>query len=174
MARINLLPTELAPKTTIIKLTSSLRSVVIFGFILVLFASVGIAIFIVYFLVEINITNSSNKTLETSVSNLNQTEQKFVLLRDRIKKADEIFSKDTTKTQIASIDSVMNNTPSEIVINEIDVTPGKWSLNFSTLSSSSLVTFMSSLVANSQSKKIQLTSFTFSGGSGYSISLDFF
>ncbi len=174
MARINLLPKELTPKTTIVKLVTDLRRLITLGFVLVLFTSVGIAIIIVYFLVEINITNSSNKSLEASISNLNQTEQKFVLLRDRIKKANEIFLKDVNQTKMDSINSVINNTSPEIVISEIDLSPEKWSLNFTTTSPSSLVNFMSSLVTNSQSKKIELTSFTFSGNSGYSVSLDFF
>lgn len=174
MASINLLPTNLAPKGSIVRLTDILKNVIVVGIILLFVGGLGaLALVLLDYFQSQSITKRS-ELLKASITSLEQTEAKFVLVKNRVERAKEIFSQDEAQRRLDNLSRLTSSLPSDMLVSEVEVGRDKFSLTFSTSNSATLAVFMSGVVADSAFEKIDLTDFSFVPTSGYRVTLSFF
>jgi len=170
MPEINLLPQELKPKGYAIKLSKTFRKV----------ATIGLVIFFVFFLlfvaasIFLSYQTRNLKAKEVALKNEivahEQTEQKLVLVADRLQKISEIKSSDDAKQEVGIIQSVMGKNPQNIIIEEVTLTRDSAKLKISTDRSSNLTKFFT-MIYTLGFKKINLLSFDYSAALGYRVEI---
>lgn len=131
MANINLLPIELAPKSSIIKLAKFLKKVALFGYILFT-VSIVVAI-AVFFLVNNQLKKaiSEQEGLKVSIEALQETEQKLLLTQDRLKKSKLVLGMATAEDEIVALESFVANLPEGVVLGGSELSADNMNMSFS-------------------------------------------
>lgn len=172
MSEINLLPLDLSSKRQSFRLALLIRRLSLFflgGFLLLGTLAV---VYIVYLRVQINSSQNNQKVLSQNITNLEATEQKLFLTKDRISKIKIILGNPDRFTPFQGINNILGSLPADVSPYSVQINGNK--SEFSVLSKSSLgmATFLNSLVVNGQFKNLKLTSFVFSPERGYLITLE--
>ncbi len=173
MANINLIPTDLAPKGSVVKLTTNLKSVITVGFIILIIFTVAISSLIIINIFQLQAISRRVEALKSSVTTLEETEQRYVLLKDRLRWVKEIYAQELADKQLTKFESINSLLPANIRVTEMQATNERLSLTISSASSSSLVVFMSQITENSEYENISLSNFSYSSGVGYTMTLVF-
>lgn len=174
MASINLLPTNLAPKGSVVRLTEGLKNVITVGVIILLVGGFSaLALFIINYLQLQSISKRSD-VLKESIGVLEQTETKFVLVKDRLEKGKKILEDSGSSDHLDQFARLLPTIPAAVQVNDSVIEKDKFTITLSTLDSSALASFMSTIVADPSYKKIDMTEFSFTQTSGYLLSLSFF
>lgn len=173
MPVINLLPTDLSPKSSIAKASQVIKNVSIVGLVLVIVSAVGVIAFLIITSFQIRNSNAQQDQLKAGIKSLEQTEQRLVLTKDRLKHANEVLGKATAVGAIEDLNLLFSSLPENVQIRETKVTPSKTELSFVTKNSLDLTKALASLVTTDYYEKIKLTSFSFNISSGYRVSISF-
>lgn len=113
---INLLPPELAPKSHIIKVAGILKRIAIAGFLVYVIFVIAILLYLY------NLTKKSQESLaalqglETSVSALQETEQRLILIQNRLSLIDQIVLLPSSNKHIVDFRKMVNTLTSDIEI----------------------------------------------------------
>jgi Tfp pilus assembly protein PilN len=172
MADINLLPTDIAPKGPTGKLANALKRVAIYGSLALVLFLMGVGAYVLFIQTQIRTSKNQQQQLEASIKSLEQTEQRVVLLKDRIKKAGTILSEETSTPAIDSFESFTLTIPQTARLAEAKVTTERTEVSYVVSSSSDLTQLMAGVFSLEEYKKINLTSFGFSPTAGYLVSLE--
>ena len=171
MATINLLPQELKPKGYVVKLTLRLKkiatSMAIIFFVLVVF--LGGAILILTLSMRSSIQRQ--ESLKAEIKLLEDTEQRLVLIRDRLNKVDLILSEKDANEAVSILKDVNGILPQESSISEARLMPDGLDLTLTTTTSSSLTQIFANLVSFPDIKKIELVRMEYSQVGGYRLRL---
>ena len=167
MPAINLLPTDLSPKGSIAKVSLVIKNVSIVGLVLVVTSAVGIIAFLIITSFQIRNSNTSQDQLKANIKSLEQTEQRLVLTKDRLKYAKEILGASTSIGAIEDLDLLFSVLPEEVEIREAQISATKSEMSIVSKSSSGLTKMLVSLLTTDYYKNIKLTSFSFNANSGY-------
>jgi Tfp pilus assembly protein PilN len=171
MPVINLLPTDLSPKSSIAKASQLIKNASIVGLVLVIVSAVGIIAFLTITSFQIRNSNTRQDQLKAGIESLERTEQRLVLTKDRLKYANEVLGKETAAGAIEDLSLLFSTLPEEVEIREAQIAATKTELSLISRSSSGLTKVLASLVATNYYEKIKLTSFAFNINSGYVISV---
>ena len=95
MANINLLPTELKPKGQILKASKLLKKVSLVALLVFIVFAVLVFGSLIFLSTSIKSSQSNQEDLKSKVKALEQTEQRLVLVKDRLKKIAKVFSRIT-------------------------------------------------------------------------------
>lgn len=168
MKGINLLPEELKPKTYAINLSKDLRK----------YATMGLVIFFIalmvmggtYFALNIRQTalNKTESNLKKQVKSYEASEQKLVLVEDRLTKIGSVLSKHTSSDSLNSLELVKNNLPENVQIYGVEIKPEEADITIVTGTSSDLGKFITAL-SNMGFSKISLMSLSYLKGTGYKV-----
>lgn len=172
MKEIDLLPIDLSPNRRIAKISATVERVNLFllGFFLVAIA-LGIGI-IVFLRTEISVSQNKQASITKSIKNLEPTEQKLFLTKDRIQKIKDIQSDGNNRiNDFGLVDHILSSLPPSVSPFNVQIENDK--KQFSVISKDSLatLTFLSSLVVTGDYKNLTLESLTFSPDNGYLITL---
>lgn len=166
---INLIPPDFAPTGKTAKLARLIRNtgLVLFSIFLVS-TLVMIGIFI-YYAVSLTSVKAKENQLKNSIASLESTEQKLVLIKDRLGYANTILNKETSLVHIDKLGLItqvpgINLTRSEMISIKNDS-----SLVITDLGS--LSNLFSRLKTGEIYKHVILNSFNFNPASGYQVSL---
>jgi Tfp pilus assembly protein PilN len=171
MTNINLLPKSLGPKGSILKLANfSQKAAVVMTAIFFIFG-LFIGGYLFFLNREIKNSQSRQETLKATIKNLEQTEQKLFLLKDRIAKIKLFYSLADSQTDFQDVGSLLAGNPS-VLATKVAVTPGKVTLNGMAQGSQTFGDFLGVLVLSPNYKSINLSSFSFSPEVGYSFGFD--
>jgi hypothetical protein len=173
MAGINLLPKDLLPQAAIIKFASLLKNLVIIGFFLFILAGGGLIAFLVFNSVELSRVNQQSQQLQNSIRSLEQTEQRFVLLKDRLGKVRQVLDKESSGNAVNSLNSLIPTLPENAFITEAIVSSKELETTFLVTSSSSLTRLLGTIVTLDEFTLTKLISFSFNPNLGYVLSLNF-
>jgi hypothetical protein len=168
--QINLLPEELKPKGYALKLSKPLRQ---FALVSVITFFAALFIYLVSsFIISLRTGSlvKSQATLENGIRALGQTEQKFVLVEDRVNKIGKILSHDTAFQQTQILQTIVSNHPQNITIKSAKLDKDQAIIAVSTDSSQNLTKFITFLV-NNNFKTIDLTSFSYDKTRGYDVEI---
>lgn len=170
---INLLPTYLTPKSNVFKLNNFLRTFSISSLVVLIVSGV---IFLALFLInsfQIQSQTKKNEALKQNIINLEKAEQRYVLVKDRIEKSKAVISEGKVFDKTESISSVVANS-SLVTVTELNIAPDKVDFTISTPSSAGITQFSKNLLANETFEKINITDFSFSKTTGYSVTYQVF
>ena len=173
MPVINLLPTDLSPKSSIAKASQVIKNASIVGLVLVIVSAVGIISFLTITSFQIRNSNTKQDQLKAGIKSLEQTEQRLVLTKDRLKYANEVLGKKTAVGAIEDLSLLFATLPEEVHIRETQITATKTELSLVAKNSSDLAKVLASLVATDYYESIKLTSFTFNMNLGYVVGVSF-
>lgn len=172
MPQINLIPSDLVPKKSVIKLSRTLvkltyGSVAVF---LVLVITV-LSIFVINTF-KIDDLKSEVETLSNSVKEYENTEQQIVLAKDRMSKMKEIWKTATVNKHIFALENILPNVVDQIELSELNITPSKSEITLQSRSSLAMSNFMASLISSQLYNNIVLKNLSFNPNFGYRITFD--
>lgn len=172
MANVNLLPPELGPKASVLKVVVLIKKAVT-GFLFV-FLILGVAAiaFTYYLNLQLKKSTNSQEALKVSIRSLEQTEQKLYLVKDRLSKIKSVLALNTSAKELETLDQITSADTSGINMTGIEVTAGKINVTGSAVSSDILGAYIDTILANPVYKTIKLAGFTYNPKSGYSFGLD--
>lgn len=172
MAQINLLPEELKPKKYVLKASKSLNKVAT-GF-MVLFLIVITIVIGGYLVLSSQVTSAKNKhdQLSTEIKALSESEQRMVLVKDRIDKINEVLSKDSTNEELNVMDNVVRLAGSELSVDEVNLDLDNVDFIVSTDTSAKMTKFLAGLITSDDYKSMELLSLSYAPQTGYKINLN--
>lgn len=173
MPAINLLPTDLSPKSSIARTSQTIKSVSIVALVIVVISTIGLIGYFAFISFQLNSSNAKQEQLKTNIRSLEQTEQSLVLTRDRIVNARKVLGKETTAEALEDLSSLFISLPPGIEIREAQVLSSKTELSLVAKSSSVLAQSLVLILASDYYKNIKLSSFAFNANVGYVLSLVF-
>jgi hypothetical protein len=170
---INLLPQDIKPKVSILKLSKKLKRFILFGFMFFVFlASTVVG---TLFILSNNLKRSIARQVaaKTEIKNLEATEQKLFLIRDRLDKIKQITAVKTAQDQINILEDALNQTKAIDGVDfsgaELQQTVAKVSINAG--SSIALSNFLYNLYGNEDYKRINLLALKYNVDLGYTVTL---
>jgi len=170
---VNLLPKELRPKKYIVKISKVLTNVSLIA--LLVFIISAITVTSVYFVISsrLNSAQEKHEELITQIKALEETEQKIVLIKDRLEKVNEMRSKISATERVDILDDVLSISDGIAIVGGSTLTSDKTSVLVSVDGSLNLTKFLSGLLLSGGFKKIEMISFTFDHKVGYAMEFDF-
>jgi hypothetical protein len=173
MATINLLPTDIAPKGPTLRIVNYLKQIIFVGFVIFLLVALGLAGFFLLTSFELNGSINRQENLKTQIKSLEQTEQKIILLEDRIKKIKKVLALPDSQDNIATSQEVLG-IATGLSIGELEISPDKTKLTITADSSSSMSQFLTTITESKLYQSIVLSSFSFNPSSGYTAAFELF
>jgi Tfp pilus assembly protein PilN len=167
MPEINLLPQEKKDANSGLKLNATTKKIgrvglIIFGIAISLYGGIYL-----YFLVRNQFVSSSKTELESQIQSLQPTEQKIVLLRDRISKTGKVFSSPSAATKSSLLASLSESLPDGVNITEVKILPEEFTITISASQSKQVSEFIRSMVSSGNYGRIELTSLAYSNKDRY-------
>jgi Tfp pilus assembly protein PilN len=158
---INLLPQELRPKRSVLKLSVTLKKIGLISVVFLVIGAVLITALIVFFTQRTQVSLDEQSKLTNQIKSLQATEQKLVLVRDRVQKINSIISKDSTKAQIMAFKTFLGLLPASAVLDTISVDPGGLEVRVG-ITTLDEVTGLFKAVTGSGFSLVKLTGFSYS------------
>jgi hypothetical protein len=171
MAQINLLPEELKPKKYVLKASKTLNKVAT-GF-MVLFLIVATLAIGGYLVLSSRVTSVKNNhdKLTTQVKALNESEQRMVLIKDRVDKINKVIAKESTNEELDIMDKVILLAGGDMSIDEVNVDLDKIDFIVSANASSQMTKFLAGLISEEDYKSMDLLSLKYAPELGYKLNL---
>ena len=164
---INLLPQGIALKGKDKIVLTSVGKFVSVGFVIFLLAAFLIVGYFIYLSLRIRASISLEETLKSQIGSLEQTEQSFFLIKDRIGKIKSVLAKENVRVQTETLSGVVGSFPPGVRILEIQMTSQKVTLTLIFSSSESFGIFYKGLIEAKTYKTIVLKTFSFNPSTGY-------
>lgn len=171
-SNINLLPLELSAKSGVAKLAALLKRVSTFMIMIFLVLGFMALAFIIFYSIRLDDTLKANQALASQISTLEVTEQKTVLVKDRLQKIKGIKAQPDVIAAVDGIRSLSAVLPSGVSVADTSIDAGKTNFSFNVTDSSVLVNFLANLVTNSNYKQLTIKNFTFTPATGYLVSFE--
>ncbi len=169
MPSINLLPSDLIPKKSVLKLSSTVKKISIIGYSALLITTlvlVGV-FFVLSRQIDTTIENQNN--LKSQISSMEQTEQRLVLIKDRLEKASDILGRASAKDEIEGFEKLVDILPENTFIGSVALEVSGTNITIRIPTSSTLVELFSKLISSGIYSEVVLKSFSFAEGKGYSL-----
>lgn len=173
MPAINLLPTELSSKGSVVKVSSLLKRVTIVGSVLLVLSAIGLIGFFVFVSFQVTSSTTRQEQFKTTIKSLQQTEQRLILTKDRLEKAKEVLGKETSIENVENLSELFLNVPEDVDLRDAEISATKIELSLVARSSSGLTRILATILAGDY-KIVKLTSFAFNTDVGYVVNLDLF
>ena len=171
MQAINLLPKDLIPKKSILKLSGTIKRISMIGYSLLL-VTVVVGIGVVIMLSrQINLSKSRQEGLIAKITSYEQTEQQLVLIKDRLNKADKVLTTNSALPEIEVFSQLLQLFPGGVSLDQTGITSNGTQINLAVQSSSALVELFASLLSSKLYQSVELNSFSYDSLNGYRISL---
>ena len=158
--KVNLLPENLIGKKGTTKVASVVKSITLVSFFL--------------------ISSLTLKNLESDLDNLKTqikaqetTEQRLVLLKDRLAKIKTTLTTPSVSGPLVGIKPILDSTPSEVSLSELNIDASKVDTSMIFRDSASLTNFFERLTNFKGFSRVTLTSFGFNPTAGYLVGIRF-
>lgn len=172
MSALNLLPTELTPNPSVIRLTGIVKKLSTALAVILVFFLLGVVVLFILNTVKIKKLTAQETSLKSSVQALEKTEKQLVLVRDRIIKVKNVWGRDSAYANADAVGTLVAQNVGIVAFSSLDVTAKKVGLQVASPTSSGIAKFLSGLVAADLFKSVNMKSLSFSPGSGYSLDLE--
>jgi len=167
---INLLPSELAPKTKTIKIASTVKKIAVIG-ISVYIIFVGASTAAVFLLSkQFDELTVKENGFKQSIRALEETEQRLILVQDRVAKAKLVLGEPSAKEEITMFEELVFFMPEEISVTNADFNRDFLKIETVTQNSQALVEFFSQVVSDDKYREVILLTFNYSEREGYKTS----
>ena len=171
--KINLLPQDLSVSTQTLKLAGVVRRVAYAAVSVFIFSVIIASAYLLFLNTQLTNLKRDNEGLVTQIKNLEDTEQAFILIKDRLKKASQVRTSSEIKEKVTFLEGLVTNLGAGLTLSEAELDQGKISLTATAASSGSIAPFFALLTSNRELfEKIILKNFGFNSASGYLINLE--
>lgn len=170
---INLLPADISGTSQAAQLARLLTNITTGLVVLFLIAALGAGGYMLYLSGQINSAKDKQSELTQSIQSLEEVEQQYALVRDRLDKIKPIFSEASTVDYSSEFRNLAVAVPGNTLVSEAELNKDNIKLTYYVGSSSELGNLFSKF-SNTQFGKIILESFNFNPLVGYIVSLDIF
>lgn len=168
---INLLPPELTVAKGISKVAKSIRQVTFIALIVYILFGLGLLAFFLFSSSELNSLTKKEDGLKNDIKARETTEQRLVLLKDRVGKIKTALSVESASEEVVGIANLLPLIGASSQLNEVVVDSKKVDLSLVVRSSAELSSFLRSLPTQKDFTNITLTSFGFNPANGYILGL---
>ncbi len=173
MGEINLLPEELKPKSSYIKLSSFLKKFALLGVIILLFflsASLGVGIFLDK---RISVSLKNQESLKNKIKALEKTEQRIVLVKDRLEKIKSLKSKSNANDELDRLNVLSKLFPEGTNVKEVNINVDELSISVLADNLDDIALYLANVITSKEFNKVILKSLEFNLKEGYSVKLVF-
>ncbi len=171
MTAINLLPKDLIPKEGVLKTSRLLRRVGFIGYVSLIIATIVFVAGFFYISRQVDSSVKNQQRLKQEISALKNTEVRLVLVKDRIKKAEQVLKLPSAMEEIENFDELINSFPEGIEIEDAVLSSNDSAITLIAESSSVLTRFFAELLSSGVYSHIALESFDFNQIGGYKVVL---
>lgn len=171
MVDINLLPSDLTPKKEIIKVSKKVKKVSIIGYSAIIVIALVFGGTYFFLFNQIRKTENKQSELKNTITSLEQTEQRLILVKDRLQKVDQVMSKPSANTEVDNLELLTSLFPEGFSITEAELSDKGSEVKFRIPSSKSLVEFLASLFSSGTYRNIVMMEFEYRVSSGYLLTL---
>jgi hypothetical protein len=168
---INLLPPNLISNKGIFKQAKAIRSLTLVAIIVFLVFGLGVGGLILLGSSQLSSLIAQNNALKESIRERETTEQKMVLLKDRVGKIKIVKNLESSEEEIVGVTALLTTISAPSVVSELTFDAKKVDLSLIFKAPSDLSAFLRSLVNNKVFDSVVLTSFGFNPSNGYILSL---
>ncbi len=173
MNEINLLPQELKANSKVVALASSLKKISLLFSLILLFATVLSLGTFILFQQRVNTTLSNQENLKSQIKALENTEQRLVLVKDRLKKINTITRQPRANDEVSRLDKVTKFFPENVEVKSVLLEEDKANLAVSSDNLTLITQYLASVISSGDFDKITLLSLEFKPDSGYVVELSF-
>lgn len=170
---INLLPKEKKPKGVVIKASKSLKKIVLVAIVVFLVAGSTVIGGLIFFSRRTEKAVSEKESIKTEIKNLSASEQKLVLLKDRIAKIQTIENLPNAKDEVDVLDLIRNDYTQGMYIKTVVLDTDVANVVIVSPDLAQMSRFLASVVSGSRFAKIKMLTFEFNTEEGYVAELDF-
>lgn len=168
---INLLPKELLKKD-VSKSVLAARQIS-YGFVFIFFL-VNAVFFGVefYFNQQLSNIERNQSQLKNNIVNLEETEQRLILTKDRIQKIDNILNNRQIEDRVNLHSLLINNLPQNVFLESQEIDTSQSKIELVSTNSKDLVNFMASLYGREDFTSLALENMSYNPFTGYKIILE--
>jgi Tfp pilus assembly protein PilN len=172
MAKIDLLPKELAPKKNLYKIADIVTKIAYaMGGILLISIIVLVVIFILY-LGNIKSLKGEESDLQERVKSYEQTEQQITLAKDRIASIKEIWAMKNITTSLPKIKEMFSFIDENTSLKNLKATANGIEVSIDSLSANSTAAFLGKIISSKIFNSVILKTFSFNPNYGFRIVLE--
>jgi hypothetical protein len=173
MPGINLLPKDLLPDPNVLRLSNILRSVATIALAVFILVLIGGGAYYALNAVSLNASLKNQARLKASIEDKQETEQSLILVKDRLAKINDIKSKPSADQEVVRLSTILGGIPAAALLTEAVLGKDATDTTFVVADSTLLSQLLANVVLNTDYKRIDLLSFSFSPTAGYVVSLGF-
>jgi hypothetical protein len=173
VASINLLSTKVAPKSSVVQTSNTLKIV---GLVWTIAFFIGVLVMISIFLINAQQIRSSlarQEQIKSVIRSLEKTEQTYVLLKDRASKIDEIYQKGNATDELVRFYSLIASLPEGVFVDNMSIIPEVVESSILFNSSIVLTEGLALLLTGEEYEMVEMSSFSFAPTVGYKLDLKF-
>lgn len=169
--KVNLLPPELAAGGSLLKISKVIKSlnlILLSGFLVFGLALAG---FFIASSIQLESLVSRENELKDQISSLKATEQKMVILKDRIGKIKSAKALKGINPGLTAVSPILSQMASDSSLSELTIDSQKVELSVNFRSRVELSNFLGNVKNSISFKSVVLTSFGFNPSTGYLLTL---
>jgi hypothetical protein len=170
--KFNLLPPELSVSKDLSNTLKILRALDVIGIAAFLIFGVGLGVFFIISYFSLRNINSTNSALKSQVNVRQGSEQKIVLLKDRIKKIMTAQKISDALPGLVTAEPLLANLSSSTSISQMKIDSTSTDLSLNLKSNTDLSTFLSAVEISNIFKTVTVSTFSFSPTTGYLIDVN--
>jgi hypothetical protein len=173
MSEINLLPQELRPRGSILKLSKNLKNIALLALVtLLLFVTLSLG---AYFILD-NRTSASTtnqEDLKQQIKALQQTEQRLVLIKDRLGKINSISKEPRANDEVERLNIVSTLFPENTYVEAVELDVKNAAVVISSDTLDNIAAYLASVVSSGEYVQINLAFLEYDPKQGYVVGLVF-
>lgn len=167
MAQINLLPTDSAPRPTVIRTSGVVRKILTVGFIIFIVAATVLAALYFFYSRDIKASSARTSELKTNIKALEVTEQRLLLVKDRLEKAKLVLGMDTTMDELEAADTLLSSLPPETTLSSAEFKVNETVMTLGSPNTGVLTRVIGAITSGGIYKNVDMTSFGFTPETGF-------
>lgn len=169
--KVNLLPTEKRVGKGLQRILRVTRMLGVISLVIFILFGLGMIAFFVFNSISLGNLKTANGDLEDRITGLETSEQKIVLLKDRVGKIKSLFSIPSAINNLDSVNTVLSPLSKDTTISELNVNPTKVSMSINFKSAADIGVFLTGLKDTKSFQTVSISSFSFNPVSGYLVSI---
>lgn len=167
MSNINLLPEAFKVTGSAVKLNKTFKKLATLSlFLLLIIVSVSIGVFFVFSQrLEESITRQNS--LKSEIKTLEETEQRLVLVKDRLSNVGEIYSKESSSEEVIVFEDMLNQLPQGVNILSALLEGEDLNIAVRADSTTAFGSLLDTLVSSQLFSQITINSYSYSPSGGH-------
>lgn len=166
---LNLLPQNLQVSKGLSKVLKTTKALGVISIVVFIIFALGVGAFFIYSKITLTNIETEVTKLKSQVKAMESSEQQLVLLKDRLSKVASIKAIPNASKNIANVDTLFTGLSSSSMMKAANIGSKKMDINMSIASNEDISIFLKNIKDADVFSKVDLSSFGYSPGVGYSV-----